>query len=292
MPDPDPIRMPLGKALLVLGRASNLPTVWSNCFVAYALAGHGPPWSGLVPIMIGATLFYLGGMYLNDAFDVGFDRQYRKERPIPSGVISEKAVWILGCTQLLLGFLSFSVVSRVPYALSLLLAALILIYNALHKRISYSPVLMALCRFVLFLSVASVGNSRITGIALWSAVGLAAYIIGLSYVARRESTGGIIAYWPCLFLIFPAILSYLVNNGPYRTTGVIMIIVYSSWVLHCLRHIYWTQQPKIGKAVSHFLAGIVLLDLMALGLVHTEWTVLMAGLFCAALLFQRFIPAT
>ncbi len=286
-----PVPMSLPRALLVLGRASNLPTVWSNCFVAYLLGGGGP-WEGLVPLLIGATLFYLGGMYLNDAFDVGFDQQFRSERPIPSGAIKEKTVWILGFTQLGAGILCFSVFSQVPFSLTVLLAASILAYDALHKSISYSPILMALCRFSLFLCVAAVGAEGITGWALWSAVALACYIIGLSYVARRESSGGMIAYWPCLLLGFPAILAYLINNDAFRNAGWLMIGIYVLWVLLCLRDIYWRVTPRIGVAVSRLLAGIVIVDLMALGLLAPTWTFALVVLFLAALLFQRFIPAT
>jgi hypothetical protein len=284
-------QMSLSRALLVLGRASNLPTVWSNCFVAFILAGGGP-WGNLTPILIGATFFYLGGMYLNDAFDVGFDRQFRKERPIPSGAISERSVWVLGILQLVLGLICFSVFSDVPYPLSILLSATIVVYNALHKAVTYSPVLMSLCRLVLFIAVASIGDMGVTGIAIWSAIALACYIIGLSYVARRESTGGIIAYWPCLLLIFPAVLAFFVNVGGFRFSGLILILAYSIWVLQCLRNIYWVPKPKIGQAVSHLLAGIVIIDLMALGFVSLTWTILLIILFLAALLFQKFIPAT
>ena len=39
-------------------------------------------------------------MYLNDAFDVRFDRSFRPERPIPSGAISLGWVRFLGWFQL------------------------------------------------------------------------------------------------------------------------------------------------------------------------------------------------
>ena len=70
------------RALLVLGRVSNLPTVWSNCLAAWWLAGGGTV-ERLPFLLLGATLLYTGGMFLNDAFDADFDNQYRKERPIP-----------------------------------------------------------------------------------------------------------------------------------------------------------------------------------------------------------------
>src|SRR5688572_28143471 len=103
----------LGRSLLVLGRVSNLPTIWSNCLAGWALAG-GAPLTGDVREMIdeplrfailclGASLLYVGGMYLNDAFDVEFDLQHRRERPIPSGAIGVRAVWTLGLVWLVAG---------------------------------------------------------------------------------------------------------------------------------------------------------------------------------------------
>src|SRR5688572_13786957 len=103
----------LGRALLVLGRVSNLPTVWSNCLAGWALAGGVPltadyrqmidePRNFLV-LCLGASLMYIGGMYLNDAFDADFDRQHRRERPIPSGAIGVTAVWTLGTIWLIGG---------------------------------------------------------------------------------------------------------------------------------------------------------------------------------------------
>ena len=80
------------RTLLVLGRVSNLPTVWSNCLAGWILGGAGPV-DRLALVATGATLLYLAGMYFNDAFDASFDRQHRPERPIPSGAISGTAVW-------------------------------------------------------------------------------------------------------------------------------------------------------------------------------------------------------
>src|SRR5205085_11052794 len=74
------------RTLLILGRVSNLPTVWSNCLAGWILGGGGQL-GRLMVLCAGATFLYTGGMYLNDAFDAEFDLQHRPERPIPSGAI-------------------------------------------------------------------------------------------------------------------------------------------------------------------------------------------------------------
>src|SRR6185369_2115097 len=83
------------RTLLILGRTSNLPTVWSNCLAGWLLGGGGDL-NKLILLCVGATLMYLGGMFLNDSFDVEFDRLHRVERPIPSGAIALESVWRWG----------------------------------------------------------------------------------------------------------------------------------------------------------------------------------------------------
>src|SRR6266478_6104245 len=115
------------RALLVLGRASNLPTVWSNCLAGWTLGGGGE--SGRLALLAaGATFLYVGGMYLNDAFDAQFDLQHRPERPIPSGAISAAAVWKWGLSWLLVGLISLSGLGKLTTVLAVLLATSILIY--------------------------------------------------------------------------------------------------------------------------------------------------------------------
>src|ERR1700685_242187 len=74
--------------LLRLGRVSNLPTVWTNVLVGAVLSGGD--WRGwqLGLMLVAMSLFYVGGMYLNDYFDRAIDARERPEPPIPSGEIS------------------------------------------------------------------------------------------------------------------------------------------------------------------------------------------------------------
>src|SRR5689334_18324744 len=133
--------MPRLRTLLVLGRVSNLPTVWSNCLCGWWLGGGGNSWK--LPLLFGgATLLYVGGMFLNDAFDVEFDRLRRSERPIPSGAISLRAVWSWGLSALALGLLCLALSGWLTGLLGLGLLLSILIYDAIHKLVAFSPVLM------------------------------------------------------------------------------------------------------------------------------------------------------
>ena len=293
--------MGTGRALLVLGRISNLPTVWSNCLVALAVSGAvAMEWILVLPA---ATLLYLGGMYLNDAFDADHDRRWRRERPIPSGAIPVGTVRMLAGLQLVLG--AFLLVLPVllsdnrpglPLLLVLLLLCSIVVYNRYHKGYAWSPWIMALCRFLLFLSVAASTGQGLGGTAggtaLWNAFSLFAYVAGLSFIARRESRGTFVHWWPVLLLVFPVFWAFFVSNGIHAWSGRATILAYLVWTGMSLSELYGNRRPDPGRAVSHLLAGIVLVDLMALGLGNMVLTAVLAACFCLALLLQRTIPAT
>ncbi|MDB6041155.1 MAG: UbiA prenyltransferase [Verrucomicrobiales bacterium] len=275
---------------LILGRVSNLPTVWSNC-LAGALLGGGAGWVPLVWLIVASTLLYVGGMFLNDAFDLDFDRQHRKERPIPSGKIPLHTVWTAGIAALATGFVMMALLGRTTAILTLFLITSIIVYNAVHKVVVFSPVLMALCRFFLFLAAASIGFDGVTGQAVWAAIVLATYVVGLSYVARSESTRGALKYWPCYLMAAPLVLAWLINQGSYKSKSLALSLVLILWVIRSLRTTFWSSEKNIGRTVSGLLAGIVLVDLLST-LGANNLGIVFLGLFLLSLFFQRFIPAT
>jgi 4-hydroxybenzoate polyprenyltransferase len=279
------------RALLVLGRASNLPTVWSNCLAGWYLGGGGT-FSSFVLLCLGATFLYTGGMFLNDAFDVEFDRQHRPERPIPSGAISLGEVWGFGVGWLVLGAVMLAFFGVETAVLTVLLVFSILVYDAVHKAIAFSPFLMALCRFFLFLTAASASDEGVTGLAIWSSFALALYIVGLSYVAKSESTRGPLKYWPCLLLLAPVGLAYVVNAGPYKPIAMFFSVALVIWVLRNLSFTFWSGEKNIPRTVSGLLAGIVLVDLLAVAGGEVWLAVVFMLLFVSTLLSQRFVPAT
>ena len=278
------------RTLLVLGRVSNVPTVWSNCLAGWLLGG-GDQWLRFALLCAGATLLYVGGMYLNDAFDAAFDAQHRRERPIPSGAIAPKTVWQIGIFLLVGGIALLVPLGFTTAFLSILLAASILVYDAVHKLITFSPLLMALCRLLLYLTAASAAVTGVTGLAMWSALALACYIMGLSYLARKEATGVIIQRWPQLLLAVPVLLALLVNDGSSRETALLAAAILVLWALRSLRSV-WTEPRNVSRAVSGLLAGIVWVDFLAVADQPRVIGAAFIAFFLLALGFQRFVPAT
>lgn len=278
------------RALLVLGRVSNLPTVWSNCLAAWLL-NDGASWTNFPLLCAGATLLYTGGMFLNDAFDAEFDRRHRAERPIPSGQINALTVWLFGLAALALGWIALLPLGIQVALVSLLLVACILVYDAFHKRMPLAPALMAACRFLLYLAAGLATQKAITALTLWHAGALAAYIIGLSYLARGESAHSGATRWPLALVAAPLVVNGMLD--PDRPGSWIAIAGLAAWVAWCLRHFFRPAADGIARTVSGLLAGIVVVDWSAVAPpINSGAGIAFAGLFLLALALQRTVPAT
>lgn len=285
-------RPPVSKlhTLLLLGRVSNLPTVCANCAAGWWLAGGGP-WAPLIGVAVWVSCLYIGGMFLNDAFDAGFDRNNRPTRPIPSGMISEAAVWAWGVGWLAAGLIGLVWMGRTTAVLAVLLAFCIMIYNAIHKIVVVAPVVMGACRFLVYLTAASVAVNGIAGEAVWKGMALALYVVGLSYLARNESGPVRIQYWPGLLLLAPVCVALLFDDAGDKWAASLCAMILLGWAVWTYLQAHGKEHPNVGQAVARLLAGIALVDLLAVAQWHFA-TILFVLCFFLALALQRYVPAT
>jgi len=280
------------RTLLILGRVSNLPTVWSNCLAGWWLGG-GENFANLPWLFFGVSALYIGGMYLNDAFDVDFDRQHRPERPIPSGAISLPVVWGWGLAWLGLGALSLIFIGKVTGALALVLILCIIIYDATHKVITASPWLMGACRFWIYVIAGSTASWGVNGWPIWCGVALALYVAGLSHMARLESSRAAIPRWPLVLLVVPVFLALLMDTGENRVPALLLSLILVLWIARCVRPMFQGGQVNVGRIVSGLLAGIIFVDWLAVAPgCPPALNAVFLILFGATLGLQRFVPAT
>ena len=173
---------------LDLARAGNFPSVWSNALAALVLSSPDAAWPSpgrLAVALLAGSLAYAGGTTLNDVFDAEFDRKRRPERAIPRGLISRGTAAVVGGGQLALG-LGLLVGAGASAWAAAGLAATILLYDWLHKRWAGSVLLMAGCRLMLAVTIATLPGQVITPVFLGWVGGLYIYIVVLSVLARRE----------------------------------------------------------------------------------------------------------
>jgi hypothetical protein len=286
---------------LTLGRVSNLPTVWTNIIAGVVLAGGTLNGASAVIIFIALSLFYIGGMFLNDAFDALIDAQERSERPIPAGAVSRNTVFACGYAMLAIAIILLLAVGTLftggtgtwPAVAGINLAGLIILYNWHHKQNALSPLIMGLCRVLVYVT-AGVCVVFPLGAAIWiGAALLVAYLIGLTYVAKQENIGTVRNMWPLLFLAAP--LFYLGVRITVDTASDIapFWLALFVWILIALYFIKRRGPGDIPKAVVSLIAGISLLDaaLIAGAGEFTLALVAVAGFFLT-LVLQKFIAGT
>jgi 4-hydroxybenzoate polyprenyltransferase len=250
---------------LRLGRVSNLPTVWTNVATGAVLSGM-PLYPGTMAlVLLAMSLFYAGGMYLNDAFDRHVDARERPERPIPAGLVSARTVFILGFGMLAVAVAILAVAAwggrwqgtGRAVASGVALAAAIIYYDVVHKRDPLSPLIMGLCRLLIYITAALVVSGRLATPVLAGAAALLSYLVGLTYIAKQENLARFRNAWPLVFLAVPFI--YAMPIVMDTVGGAVLYLGFLGWVGYSLSRLR-PRRMDIPGAVVRLLAGVCLLD--------------------------------
>jgi UbiA prenyltransferase family len=170
------------RAYLQLMRFPAVFTAVSDVVLGAAITpGDGWKKAEFVWLLGASSGLYLAGMVLNDVFDRAIDAQERPSRPIPSGRVPFGAAIGLG-----IGLLGIGLACAVA-SIAVILAALILGYDAALKKTFLGPLMLGGCRLlnVLLGGSASSGFWTMPLVTVASLVGL--YVVGVSYFARQEA---------------------------------------------------------------------------------------------------------
>jgi hypothetical protein len=278
--------------LLRLGRVSNLPTVWTNVLAGAVLSGGDWRSWHLGLILVAMSLFYAGGMYLNDYFDRAIDARERPERPIPSGAISARTVAAIGFGLLGGGFIVIAAMGTTATAMVALLAAAIVAYDLHHKGNPFGPVVMGACRALVYGATAAALAGSVPTFVAVSAVAIAAYVAGLTYAARQESLDKIGNLWPLALLAAPmAVAIGALRQGP---DAIAIYLLLTAWTAASVCLLAGRSRAgSVSRAVGWLIAGISLCDAAVLASVNAIMPALaaVAG-FLVTLVSQKYIAGT
>ncbi len=284
---------------LRLGRVSNLPTVWSNVLAGLVLAGAPLLDARTAPLLLALSLMYVGGMYLNDAFDAAIDARERPERPIPAGRVRRSTVFTLGFGMLalalaLLAWLGLGFdggTGAWPALGGAALAATIVAYDAWHKTNPLSPVVMGLCRVLVYVTAGLCFVAPVPSLLLVAAGVLLCYLIGLTYVAKQENLGRVRNLWPLAFLAVPVI--YGLTAGIERLPTALYWLAFTAWMLVALWFIRRRAPGDVPRAVVSLIAGISLFDALVIAAAGAPGLALLAvAAFALTLALQRLVAGT
>lgn len=281
-----------------LGRLSNLPTVWTNTLAGVALGGGALADAPLATLIAALSLAYVGGMYLNDALDADIDRRERPHRPIPAGRVARQTTLALGFAMLaacllLLTWISFMTPNRGPgpAVAGLGLAAAIVVYDWHHKANPLSPVLMGLCRALVYLIAGLAVADALPHAVVIGAALLWSYVIGLTYLAKQETLGRVVNLWPLAFLAAPLVYgTWLAVDLPFVWPFLLALaglVGLSVWFT--IRR----NPGDIGRAIVLLIAGTSLFDaLMIAGIGNIALAAIAVVGFPLTLALQRVVPGT
>ena len=279
-------------ALARLGRVSNLPTVWTNVLAATVLAGGD--WRDLRTgiVLVAMSLFYVGGMYLNDYFDRAIDARERPTRPIPAGDVSAGTVAAIGFALLAGGIAGMALLGGAALMAGLALALAIVGYDVWHKGNPAGPVVMGLCRALVYGGAAAAAVGGASWIVVLAALAMLAYVAGITYAAQQESYDRIGTLWPLAALAAPVVVALAIaRHGALAIGAGLLLAAWTAAAVHLL-----VRRPVAGavsRAVSWLIAGISLVDAAFLAGTGAVAAAALAILGCVATLAaQRYVAGT
>src|SRR3954467_14131559 len=195
----------VARVWLQLFRAPNLFTVPGDPLAGYLLANGSDIDRSWLFAIVASLCFYAAGLLMNDLADEAEDLRERPNRPLPSGAVGRRSVWMVMALLCVAGFGALAA-CRQPAALGagLALLAAIALYNWVTKGWPVVGALnMGLCRSLSLLLGAFVGpraSSDTSG--LW-ALAFGLYIAAVTNLARHETR----ARAPVLARLLPVIVA-------------------------------------------------------------------------------------
>jgi hypothetical protein len=238
-----------------------LLTVCSNCLAGWWLGG-GDRYQKLPFLLSGAALLFAGGTLWNDTYAVGLGAEESEKASASShpGPFGAAQLWGLGL--LILGVLALAWCGTVTAGVGLGLAVVVVVARVLHRS-ALSMMVPAVSRLLFYLIGASAGVVGIMGSPIWCGLVLAIYVMGVDYLPRQKNTVGPERHWPIVLLAVPIVLALIVHDNDSRQAALLLSAVSALWTVRCLRPALWSEERDFARAVSGLVAGIALVDLLA-----------------------------
>jgi 4-hydroxybenzoate polyprenyltransferase len=256
------------KEYLLLIRLPNVFTTPSNILAGYfaAVTVAEANIAQLIALMVSSGLLYVGGIVLNDYFDIEIDKRERPTRPLPSGNISKRHALAIAIVALLIANTIALVVGPISLVVSLALTFAIIAYDHRLKHGILGPFAMGGARFLNVILGASPVLLYISNHS-YAIVGAAAaslflYIVVITILSKKEAGNerpnstmasfmifGVISAIAALGLVLQLQLAFLLNLSIF---AVVMIVTIKQ---HLAKEL-----PSVQKAVRNMVISIIIID--------------------------------
>ena len=257
---------------LRLVRIANVFTTLSNIILGYFFFTNinNLDYFIIAKLISISAMLYIGGMVLNDYFDIKIDKKERPWRPLSSNKITKKNALVIILFSFSYSLIFSFIIGLNTFTVTLVMITLIFLYNKILKNTIYGPINMGVIRSLNIVLGASqslllVEDSLLTFdtrflIPVFSEF---FYVYAITILSKNETK----EYFFNFYNIFPFIIIYLIiffvflfillNIFNYLT--LIPLLIFFS-VISYSQITFLKKMITIQKSVSYLIMMIVLLD--------------------------------
>ena len=217
-----------------------------------------------------SAFLYIGGMILNDYFDIKIDKKERPWRPLPSNNISKKNALIIALIAFSYSLIISFIVGWYTFIITVIMVTLIFSYNRFLKKTIWGSINMGIIRSLNVLLGASHSIFLIDGgifdtgfiIPLLSEF---LYVCAITILSRNETKDFFFNLWNNIpFIIIYILIFYiyiLITLGTFNYQSLIPLIIFSCLIIYS--HIsLFKKIATTQKSVSQLITMIIILDII------------------------------
>ncbi|MDQ3883610.1 MAG: UbiA family prenyltransferase [Thermoproteota archaeon] len=256
------------KEYLLLIRLPNIFTVPSNILTGYFASVPVVEADSvqLIALTVSSALLYVGGIVLNDYFDIEIDKRERPFRPLPSGKISKRDALAIAMVAILIANSIALVLGPTSLAVSLILTFAIILYDYRLKHGFSGPFAMGGARFLNVIFGASPvllyldNHSR--AIVLAAAGSLFLYIMAITFLSKKEAGNERANSTIVLLMVFGVISAVAILGFLLQLSWALLLnlsLFAAVMVVTFKRHLT-KELLSVQKAVRNMVISIIILD--------------------------------
>ena len=257
------------KEYLLLIRLPNVFTAPSNILTGYFAAVTVAEANSvhLIALMVSSGLLYIGGIVLNDYFDVEIDKRERPFRPLPSGNISKRHALAIAMIAMLIANTIALVLGPISVAVSLVLTFARIVYDYRLKHGFSGPFAMGSARFLNVIFGASPVllylNNHSYAILGTAAASLFLYIVAITLLSKKEA-GNERPNSTTAFLMVFGIISGVTTLGllllQLQWAFLLNLSIFAAVMIVTFKQHLTKELPSVQKAVRNMVISVIILD--------------------------------
>jgi 4-hydroxybenzoate polyprenyltransferase len=255
---------------LRLVRIANVFTTVSNILLGYFFFTNinNFDYFNIIKLISISAFLYIGGMVLNDYFDIKIDKKERPWRPLSSNKITKKNALVIILFSFSYSLIFSFIMGSNTFVITLIMITLIFLYNKFLKNTIYGPINMGVIRSINIVLGASQSLSLLEEsifdvrflIPIFSEF---FYVYAITILSKNETK----EFFFNLYNIFPFVIIYLliffvfifILLDIFNYLSLVPLLIFFSIIVYSqialLKKIITIQ-----KSISHLIMMIVILD--------------------------------